>query len=382
MGGRDRRGSSDGCAAEGAISRRARAAVYETPNAPFLIREYPLRTAGPGEVLVRVVMSTICRSDIHSYEGRRPNPTPCILGHEIVGVIEELGAGVGHDLRGDPLVVGDRVTWTEYFFAGSSFYRDVLDMPQKSPGLRKYGHDCAADDPHFTGGFGEYCYILPGTGILKVPADLTDEEAVPLNCGVATMISVTEAAGIGMGETVVIQGLGLLGLYGAAMAKSRGARRVIGLDTVPARLELARQFGADITFDVSGTTSDELAAAVRASCRPDGADVVIEVCGNPDAVPAGLRMLRTGGRYTVAGFVNPDADVTIDASLLVRQCVTLRGIHNYHPRHLVQALDFVVANRSRFPFANIVDARFSLTELGEAFRKASERTVLRAAIVP
>ena len=338
------------------MSRVARAAVYDAPNAPFLIREYPLRTAEPGEVLVRVAMSTICRSDIHSYEGRRPNPTPCILGHEIIGVIEELGAAVGRDLRGDRLAVGDRITWTEYFVAGSSFYRDVLDMPQKSPGLRKYGHDRADEDPHFTGGFAEYCYILPGTGILKLPTNLADEEAAPLNCGVATMVSVTEAAAIGMGDTVVIQGLGLLGLYGAAVAKSRGARLVIGLDNVPARLEVARRFGADITFNIAGTTIDELAGAVRTACRPDGADVVIEVCGVPDAIPAGLRMLRAGGRYTVAGFVNPNADVTIDANVLVRQCVTLRGIHNYHPRHLVQALSFVVANRGRFPFADIVDA--------------------------
>ena len=131
------------------MSRVARAAVYEAPNAPFLIREYPLRTAEPGEVLVRVAMSTICRSDMHSYEGRRPNPTPCILGHEIIGVIEELGAAVGRDLRGDRLAVGDRVTWTEYFVAGSSFYRDVLDMPQSSPGYASTA-TTAPTRSHFT----------------------------------------------------------------------------------------------------------------------------------------------------------------------------------------------------------------------------------------
>jgi D-arabinose 1-dehydrogenase-like Zn-dependent alcohol dehydrogenase len=96
-------------------------------------------------------------------------------------------------------------------------------MPQKCQGLRKYGHDLAAEDPHFLGGFAEYCYILPGTWILKLPPDLGDEEATPLNCGVATMASVTEAAEIGLGDAVVVQGLGLLGLYGAAMAKARGA---------------------------------------------------------------------------------------------------------------------------------------------------------------
>jgi alcohol dehydrogenase len=364
------------------MGRQARAAIYEAPNAPFVIREYPLRPAGPREVLVRVTMSTICRSDIHSYEGRRPNPVPGILGHEIIGVIEEIGAGVERDLRGEPLRAGDRVTWTEYFFDGECYYRDVLDMPQKCPGVRKYGHDRADVDPHFTGGFAEYCYILPGTGILRLPPDLSDEEATPLNCGVATMVSVTEAAGIGVGDSVVIQGLGLLGLYGIALARSRGARLVIGLDAVPARLEAARRFGADLTLDVGALGAGEVVEAVRRACRPDGADAVIEVCGVPDVIPQGLAMLRVGGRYVLGGLVNPDAHVTIDANALVRRWVTLRGIHNYHPRHLIQALDFVVANRRRFPFKDIVDSRFRLAELGTAFRKAAERSVLRAAIVP
>ena len=165
--------------------RTARAAVYDAPNTPFVVRRYPLRDARRDEVLVRVTMSTICRSDIHSYHGHRPNPCPGILGHEIIGVIDQLGADIETDLRGDPVAVGDRITWTEYFHHGPSYYREVHDLPQKSPGVRKYGHDLVADDPHFLGGFAEYCYVLPGTGILKLPEDLSDEEATPINCGVA-----------------------------------------------------------------------------------------------------------------------------------------------------------------------------------------------------
>ena len=206
-----------------------------------------MRPVQRGEVLVRVTMSTICRSDIHSYEGRRPNPCPGILGHEIIGIIEEIGARTSSwTCAATRSKVGDRITWSEYFFDGQCYYREVLDMPQKCHGVRKYGHDLAEEDPHFLGGFAEYCYILPGTWILKLPDELSDEEATPLNCGVATMASVTEAAEIALGDTVVIQGLGLLGLYGAAMAKARGARCVIGLDAVaePA-LNVAKKFGAD-----------------------------------------------------------------------------------------------------------------------------------------
>ena len=364
------------------MSRTARAAVYDAPNAPFVIREYPLRDAAVNEVLVRISMSTICRSDIHSYLGHRPNPCPGILGHEIVGVIDQLGANIVHDMRGDKLSVGDRVTWTEFFHHGDSYYRDVHDMPQKSPGLRKYGHDLVADDPHFLGGFAEYCYILPGTGIVKLPAEISDEEATPLNCGVATMISVTEAAAITVGDTVVVQGLGLLGLYGCAIAKARGARRVIGIDAVANRLAIAHKFGADITFDVNTMSEGDLIGAVRDECPPDGADVGIEVCGQASVVPIGIRMLRIGGRYVIGGLVNPDSNFSLDGNEILRKWINIKGVHNYHPRHLIQALDFVMSHRNQFPFAEIVDSRFSLDQLDEAFARAADYSVLRAAIVP
>jgi len=364
------------------MSKMGRAAVYDSPNEPFEIRTFPVRDVSPGEVLVRIAMATICRSDIHSYQGHRPNPCPGILGHEIIGVIEQLGADIRQDMRGDALAVGDRVTWTEFFHEGESYYRDVHDMPQKSKGVRKYGHDLATDDPHFLGGFAEYCYIQPGTGILKLPDAITDEEATPLNCGVATMISVTEAAEVGLGDTVVVQGLGLLGLYGCAIAKARGARRVIGLDAVAERLQVAKRFGADHVIDI--TTMDEAAliTAVRELSPPDGADVVLEVCGVPAVIPAGLEMLRVGGRYVLGGLVSPGADVTIDGNVILRKWITLKGVHNYHPRHLIEALDFVLANRERFPFADIVDSKFGLDDIDEAFRRAADRSVLRAAVVP
>ena len=123
-------------------------------------------------------------------------------------------------------------------------------------------------------------------------------------------------------------------------------------------------------------------AAVRAECTPDGADAVLEVCGLPAVVPAGLKMLRVGGRYILGGLVNPDAMFTVDGNEILRRWIVMKGVHNYHPRHLVQALDFVMANRDRFPFKELVDSKFSLDQLDEAFARAADRSVLRAAIVP
>jgi putative phosphonate catabolism associated alcohol dehydrogenase len=346
--------------------KSGRLAVYDAPGRPFELRSYPLRPPRAGEALVKIRMSTICRSDIHSYLGHRPNPCPGILGHEIIGDVVSLGSGVTHDMRGDALAVGDRVTWSEYFIPPSS--SDALELPQKAPGVDKYGHMAVTTDPHHHGGFGEYCYILPRSWILKLPPELTDEEATPINCGVATVMCIVEKAEVARGDTVVVQGLGLLGIYAAAVCKAHGARRVIGVDTVAARRELATRFGVDQAL----ADMDNLEAA----------DVVIEVCGNPEVIAAGIQALRTGGRYVLGGVVNPESYVRIDANQILRKLVTLRGVHNYHPRNLAEALDFVLANRKRYPFHDLVDGKYRLDEVGTAMQDAADRRVLRAAIVP
>ena len=247
-------------------------AVYPQPQAPFELRMFPLRDPRPDEVLVRVRMCTICRSDMHSYLGHRPNPTPGVLGHEIIASIVALGAHIRHDMRGHALRVGDRVTWSEYFVpndetgesqALQTYFRDVLDLPQKSLGVDKYGHMAVTTPPHHHGGFGQFCYILPQSWILRLPDELSDEEATPLNCGVATMMAVTEQAEIGIGDAVVVQGLGLLGLYGAAIAKARGARQVIGIDGVASRRTLGLRFGCDEVIDPNAYQNARKAPAFR-----------------------------------------------------------------------------------------------------------------------
>ena len=356
-------------------------AVFHEPNAAFEVVSYPLRAPYPGEALVRVSMSTICRSDIHSYQGHRPSPCPGLLGHEIVGRVMALGEGLSHDMRGAPLSLGNRITWSEFFTLGNNYFSDVLDLPQKSPGVEKYGHLPVTTAPHHHGGFAEYCYVMPKSWILRLPDDMTDAEATPLNCGVATMVAVTEAANLRLGCTVVIQGLGLLGLYGAALAKSRGARYVIGLDVHAARRAQSSRFGVDLALDPH-TPQAQLLESIYTKCSPVGPDSVIEVCGEAEALPLGLDMVRTGGTYVLAGLVSPGAHVTLDAHKIVKKMVCIRGVHNYHPRHLIEALEFVQSNKARFPFSELVQARYNLDQVTQAMADASSQRVLRAAIVP
>ena len=185
-----------------------------------------------------------------------------------------------------------------------------------------------------------------------------------------------------MGDSVVIQGLGLLGLYGCAIAKANGAGMVIGLDSVDDRIRISKKFGSTENINVSSLSEQEVVQRVRELCPPDGADVVIEVCGQPSVIPSGIEMLRTGGIYVIGGLVNPDAMLTLDGNSILKKMLTIKGIHNYHPRHLIQALDFVMSNQDRFPFGEIVDSKFSLDQIDTAFKKAAERSILRAAIVP
>ncbi len=163
----------------------ARAAVFTAPNAPFLIREFPLRPPRPGEILVRVRMATICRSDLHSYQGLRPSPCPGILGHEIIGQIVALGGDIHFDLRGDALAVGDRVTWTEYFFSAMLSPGCAQPAPKMSR-VQKYGHNRLTQNlpPR---GLCDYCYPCSREREFCSARRTLREEATPLNCGAATM---------------------------------------------------------------------------------------------------------------------------------------------------------------------------------------------------
>ena len=364
------------------MTRTGIAATFVGPNQPFVMQEYPIVPPAPDQVLVKVTMGTICRSDISSWAGKRSNPTPSILGHEIIGVIEELGSEVGPDLLGHELNVGDRITWTEFFYCGKCHYCSVLDTPQKCLNVKKYGHISSDQEPHFVGGFADYCYVLPHTGIVRIPNNLSDQEATPIMCGVPTMVSVIESVSLGIGDTVVIQGLGLLGLYGIALAREKKARTVIAIDQVKARLDMEETFGADKVLDAGKMSADDLVATVRDACPPDGADVIIEVCGDPAVIPQGIDMLRAGGRYAITGTVSPNTNVNLDANRILSRMVTIRGVHNYHPRHLVEALNFVNKHQSKYPLKQLVDAEYTLQNLDTAFHDMSDRKVIRAAIIP
>ena len=344
------------------------------------IREFPFPTPRKREAIVRIQCCTICRSDLHTWSGRRPGPTPAILGHEIVGEIAALGPGLNHDAAGQPLTEGDRVTWTLHSSCGRCVYCQKHQLPMKCQHVRKFGHQACTEPPHLHGGFAEYCVIDAGTSLLTVPQNVPDLVAAPLNCAVATVVAGWEAAELQPRESVLIQGAGGLGCYGAAYAAFAGAGRVIVTDIDADRLQIARRFGATDCIDVARHSEEQVISRVRQLTDGLGVDCVMEVAGVPSAVPLGLATLRKGGRFVEIGCSFPEAIASIDLSVVLWNMLTIRGVHNYDVRHLRRAVDFISETIDRFPYQELVTCTFRLSEINEALKKAEGESLGRVAI--
>jgi len=364
------------------MANTGRAAVMTEAGKDLEIREYPLPKSEKGAILVRIACCTICGSDLHTWTGRRKSPLPVILGHEIIGRIVELGEGVVHDSGNRPLGVGDRITWTIMDNCGKCYFCREKGLMMKCTHLRKYGHDRCGEPPYFVGGFAEYCYIMPGTCVIKIPNDLSDEEAAPANCALATVVAGWDAIDIRPFENVLIQGAGALGVYAAALASHYGCRRIIVTDVMANRLEFVKKFGATDTIHAQGLKDDEIIGIVRDATGGFGVDAVMDLAGAPALLPLGLKCLRTGGRLVEIGNAFAGAVFNCDASEIIFKWLTIKGVHNYDTIHLQKGIDFLQATRGRFPFADIVGERVSLDEINSGLRIAAAGKTIRVALKP
>ncbi len=364
------------------MSKESKAAVFTEVGKQLEMTRFELpSTLEPGAALCRVRMSTICGSDLHTIFGRRQEPAPLILGHEILGEIVDLGEGLEKDGFGAPLSIGDRVTWSIMASCGSCFFCKH-NLPQKCEHLRKYGHTCCNDTPHLTGGFAEYIYLFPGTAIFKVPESLSDAVATPANCALSTVINAVETIGFSQGENVLIQGAGLLGLNLIALCREAGAKKIFISDASEQRLKIAAKFGADICFNIAESEMDERVATIQNQTDGYGVDVVFEVCGVNSAVSEAVQSLRIGGRYLIAGLVSPGATLPLEGNQLTRKYLTVKGIHNYRPEHLGEALQFLDTHASSYPYADLVGDIFALDDINKAVEVAASAKFIRVGVTP
>lgn len=342
------------------LPRSAGAMVFTSTGVPLEPREVPIPHPLPeGSVLVQMRLATICGSDLHTWQGRRVEPAPSILGHEGVGTVIALGAG-----RRD-VAVGDRVTWSLCDSCGVCAACTLWALPQKCENLFKYGH--ARLDPASgpDGCYATHIVLRKGTHVVKLPDMVTDRMAVTANCALATMVHAIDLLPTRL-ERVWIQGAGLLGLFGAALLRQRGSVPYVS-DPDARRLALVGKVGA-------------IPLPMEDTCKLSNLDAVIEVAGVADLVPQGVRALRPQGLYLLVGQVHPDTHLTVTGEQIVRRCLSIQGAYNYSPWHLDTAIAFLEKICRTFPFDEVISPAIPLRDINDALELAKGRQWARVSI--
>ncbi|MGV3773175.1 MAG: zinc-binding dehydrogenase [Verrucomicrobiales bacterium] len=363
---------------------KAKAAVMGSFREPLSLQEFELPVVEPGAALVRTEMAGICGTDVHLWRGELPITVPIILGHETVGIIEKLGDGLAADWNGNPLQVGDRVTWTSTSSCGQCYYCAEKHQPTRCPHRRAYGIGYRCDQsPHFLGGYAEFHYLRPRANIFKLPEELPTEAVIGAGCALITAIHGVERTGIDWQDTVVVQGAGPVGISALAVAKSAGASKVIVIGGPKPRLEMAKRFGADEVIDLDEfKTPAERIARVRSLTGGYGADVVLECVGMPTAVVEGMEMCRDGGKYLVLGHYCDAGPILWNPHVITRKQLQVFGSWSSEPRHMKAAIQFLSLNLERFPFASMVTHRFGLHQANEALQTTARWESAKSVIVP
>lgn len=343
----------------------ATAMVFTSSGKPFESEQVIQNDPDCNEVLVRILYTTICTSDLHTYTGRRSSPCPCVLGHEIIGEIISKGKKINRDYNGQLLNIGDLVTWCVYSYDDKSEMAKK-GIPQKSEGLYKYGHHKFSPDDGLNGGFATHCLLKKGTVIFKLPEFLNHKEAAPLNCTHATIAGAIRLAGYLKNKNVIITGTGMLGLSACAMAKETGAKNVFAMDINIERLKFAKNFGADRLID-----GKLPAAEIKLALSQRNIDVIIDTTGIPSVMETGLELLGIGGTAVWIGAVYNQPPTHINAEMIVRNLLSIKGLHNYTPNDLGFAIDFIAQNHSKYPFEQLVGKEYILEDLAIAFETAN-----------
>ncbi len=324
----------------------------------------------PGAILVKTEACSICGTDVHLWQGSLALKVdlPVILGHEMVGRIVKLGSGADRDTTGTPLREGDRICWT-HTACGHCFFCSVARQPTLCENRRAYMYENMEKSPYLLGGFSEYGYVLPESGRIKVPDNVSNALASLSSCAFRSVMNgFDNLGGVSSSESVVIQGAGPLGLLAAGVASVAGAKRVIVIGAPDDRLALAEEFGASHTISIERHDAASRLDRVRELTDGRGADVVMEFTGHPAAFGEGLDIVRRGGRYLVVGQLG-EGSTTIKPSTIVKKNVHVIGSFSGDARSYFKALDFVSRQQERIPFEKMITGRYKLSEVNTALQR-------------
>jgi 2-desacetyl-2-hydroxyethyl bacteriochlorophyllide A dehydrogenase len=321
------------------------------------VETLPVPAPGPAEVVIRVGVAGLCGTDHRIWSGDRAVAYPRVMGHEFVGRIAAVGAGVTR------LGVGDRVAVEPNYSCGT--------CPLCREGNRNLCLARTAIGIDVDGCFAEAVRV-PARCCWAAPAGLADEDLV-LTEPLAVVVRAVSRAELRPGATAAVVGLGTLGLLALQVLRARGAR-VLCVGRSGRRFALAQELGAEV---VHGLPDGPLDRAAQQFSGREGVDCVIETAGAPEAVNHALELVRPGGRIVLTGL--PHAPTAVSFFSVVRREVTIIGSMIYQDE-FAEAMRLVAAGQVRT--APLITHRFALDEIGRAFAAHAEPTAIKVAVLP
>jgi threonine dehydrogenase-like Zn-dependent dehydrogenase len=364
----------------------------------YELRDYPLPDPAPGCALVKMEFSGICGTDKHTYQGYttqygdRQLEFPIIQGHENVGTVAAIGGdGSFKDFEGIPLHLGDRVVIAANVSCGQCYYCRH-DFPYcLCENTTDYGNNLSAKNPpHLFGGWAQYLYIIPGSHLFKVPDDLPSEVAVlteifAVSVGLdrAKQMSAFPSESFRFDDTVVVLGVGPLGMCFLMKARMLGAGTIVAIDLSDYRLNFANRLGADCVINAGNTSKSERLKLVKELTNGRGADMVVECAGVPEAVPEALEMLRVSGLLVEAGNFSDLGEVSISPHRhLCAKNVRILGVSGEEPAAYAPSMRQMVRYMKHYPLKEFVTHKYSLRDVDAAVKKAIEPESMKVILDP
>ena len=339
------------------------------------VEEVPRPHAGPGEAIIRVTMTTICGTDLHIVRGEYAVKPGLVIGHEPVGVIEELGAGVTGYALGDRVLVGAITPCGQC----NACLSGKLSQCGHGNGYEAIGGWRFGNT--INGAQAEYLLVPSAqANLAKIPDDVTDEQVVLLADIASTGISGAESGDVRIGDAVAVFAQGPIGLCAALGAKLMGAAVVIGVDGDDHRLAMARKMGVDVVIDHRNV---DVIDEIRRLTGGIGVDVAIESLGTQETFESALRVLRPGGTLSSLGVYSGKLQLPYDAFAAGlgdhRIVTTLCPGGKERMRRLIE-----LVRHGKLDLRPLITHRFRLADIGEAYKLFGERRdgVMKVAITP
>ncbi len=353
-----------------------KAALLTKYKKPLEIVDLTLSNLVENEVRVRVLAASVCHTDLTMHQGLFPFPVPSVIGHEVTGVVEAVGAGV-HRLKPGDSVVGFPVGYCGYC---PSCNRGDTYLCSGEQTLRP---DRVALDgtPIFTmGGFGAFAEEIIGHehSFVQVPKALPPQQATLLGCGVSTGLGAAlHTAPIKPGDCVVVIGCGAVGLSVIQGARIVGATRIIAVDLAPGKLDVAKALGATDCLNASEQQAPETVLEMTSG----GADVAFECVGKPETTAQAVQMIRRGGTTVLVGMMELGASINIPGTDFLTTGKRLVASVLGETRVKVDIDRYVALIESgELNLDPLISRRFTLDEINDALESLESGQVIKPVI--